>query len=205
MSKFFIYKLTVDNGGAPCVTPDLLTLAICKPAVRSVASLGNWVFGFGDNKGLGNRVIYIAEITGKLVNGAYYAVRAFRSRHDCIYGWKKGALLPIASSPFHGSAKDALKDIGPHPEYGRANVLLSTNFRYFGGATCTVPIPVDVKDFVRQITQGHRNEDSLLSLKRKVKEFRYHVWEAYPDKMVLGRPSHANKSAKCYEGEHVSC
>ena len=40
MSKSFVYKLTVDNGGAPCVSEDLLTLAICKPSVRSAADLG---------------------------------------------------------------------------------------------------------------------------------------------------------------------
>jgi hypothetical protein len=31
------YKLTADNGGAPCVRYGLLSLAICKPMIRKTA------------------------------------------------------------------------------------------------------------------------------------------------------------------------
>lgn len=34
MPKIYFYKLTADNGGAPCVQDGLLSLAICKPMIR---------------------------------------------------------------------------------------------------------------------------------------------------------------------------
>jgi hypothetical protein len=37
MPKIYIYKLTSDDGGAPCVRDGILSLAICKPWIRSVA------------------------------------------------------------------------------------------------------------------------------------------------------------------------
>ena len=203
MSRFFVYKLTTDNGGAPCVTPDLLTLALCKPAVRSTADLGDWIFGFGDNQYIGNRLIYIAKVTGKLVDGAYYGARTFWSRPDCIYRWTKaGALKPKAKPRYHGSAEDTRKDVGFHPYYRRANVLLSTDFRYFGGAQCAVTIPTVIAEFVLHITQGHRGENTLHPLKRTLRRFQAEVWGNYPDQMKLGNPFHGTDRAKCYTGEH---
>ena len=34
MPKLYIYKMTTDNGGAPCVRDEKLSLAICMPIVR---------------------------------------------------------------------------------------------------------------------------------------------------------------------------
>jgi hypothetical protein len=43
----YVYKMVVDNGGAPCVTRKLLSLAICKPKIRKSAERGSLIFGFG--------------------------------------------------------------------------------------------------------------------------------------------------------------
>jgi hypothetical protein len=43
MSELFFYKLVGDTNGAPCVDNGLLTLAICKPMIRSVAKRGDWI------------------------------------------------------------------------------------------------------------------------------------------------------------------
>lgn len=39
MQRVYIYKLTGDDGGAPCVCDGILSLAICKPAIRAVPSV----------------------------------------------------------------------------------------------------------------------------------------------------------------------
>jgi len=39
MPKIYFYKLTCDDGGAPCVQDGLLSLAICKPMIRSTAEV----------------------------------------------------------------------------------------------------------------------------------------------------------------------
>ena len=67
MPRFFFYKLVVDDGGAPCVEGGLLSLAICKPMIRSSADENDLIFGFAANSlHPDNRLIYIARITKKL-------------------------------------------------------------------------------------------------------------------------------------------
>jgi Nucleotide modification associated domain 2 len=45
MNNTYFYKLTADNGGAPCVRYGLLSLAICKPMIRKTAKEGDLIFG----------------------------------------------------------------------------------------------------------------------------------------------------------------
>ena len=49
MTKIYIYKLTTDNGGAPCIKDGTLSLAICKPAIRSTAVKDHIILGFAAN------------------------------------------------------------------------------------------------------------------------------------------------------------
>ena len=44
--KFYLYKMTVDNGSAPCVQDGVLTLAICKQTIRRVAPEGSVIIAF---------------------------------------------------------------------------------------------------------------------------------------------------------------
>src|SRR6266480_2445274 len=84
--RLYVYKITLDDGGAPCVTDDLLTLAICKPAIRSTADEGAIIFGVGSNSApLNNRLVYVAVVTGKETKGRYYELPTYRRRGDCIY------------------------------------------------------------------------------------------------------------------------
>lgn len=71
--RCYVYKVVVDNGGAPCVYYKKLSLAICKPAIRRTAHVGDLIFGFGGNTDTpANRLVYIAEITNKSTDGNYY-------------------------------------------------------------------------------------------------------------------------------------
>lgn len=197
MAKFFVYKLITDNGGAPCVTSDLLSLAICKPSIRSAAHLGDWIFGFGDNEGLHNRLIYIAQVTGKLTNSAYYLASAFRNRADCIYSRDTtGHLQHRRGARFHGGERDRKKDIGDYPDYRRAKVVLSTNFRYYGRAI-SPPIEPVLHKFVRAVIQGHRsNFDNAPGVFNELKRLRDRAWQ--DPVMAVGRPSHDDPTRKCY-------
>jgi hypothetical protein len=63
MPRQYLYKLTVDNGGAPCVQDGLLSLAICKPMIRSTARINDWLFGFaGKSLHPDQRLIFIARV-----------------------------------------------------------------------------------------------------------------------------------------------
>src|SRR3989449_5973689 len=86
MSKCYFYKLTCDDGGAPCVQDGLLSLAICKPMIRSTAEVGDLIFGFAAKSLFGdNRLIYIAWVTDKKSEGEYYLNKRFSGRGDRIY------------------------------------------------------------------------------------------------------------------------
>ncbi len=89
---YYYYKMVADNGGAPCVYRNLLSLAICKPKIRASANVGDWVFGFGGKRSLGERLIYIARITDKVEDGTYYRDPKYQKRSDRVYGWSGGRL-----------------------------------------------------------------------------------------------------------------
>src|SRR5882762_4837638 len=85
----YVYKIVVDSGGAPCVWNNVLSLAICKPKIRKNAAKGSLVFGFG-GKDYEERLIYIAKVTMKLEDTAYYRQRKYARRPDCIYRVENG-------------------------------------------------------------------------------------------------------------------
>lgn len=71
------YKMTTDNGGAPNAVGGILTLAICKTPMRSVAEIGEWVAGFTsltlDGSQVGQeKLIYLAKIENILSFAEYY-------------------------------------------------------------------------------------------------------------------------------------
>lgn len=133
MERIYFYKLTADSGGAPCVEHNLLSLAICKPMIRSTAKRGDVIFGFAANSlHPDNRLVYIARVTEKTENGLYFIQRRFAGRSDRIYR-RKGDKFEWRSRARHHGPDDVARDLGQYPRYKRANVLLSTDFRYFGG------------------------------------------------------------------------
>lgn len=132
MGRIYFYKLRVDNGGAPCVTGGLLSLAICKPSIRTTARPGDLIFGFAANSlDSENRLIYAARVTEVIEHGQYYRHAKFRNREDCVYEWN-GTHFAWRSGSRHHCHDDLEHDLGPHPGYPRASVLLSTDFRYLG-------------------------------------------------------------------------
>lgn len=160
MPRIYFYKLTTDNGGAPCVTPGLLSLAICKPMIRSTAETGDLIFGFAARSlDRNNRLIYIAEITEKLRDGRYFKDRRFSRRGDCIYEWRRREQgFAWRRGAQHHGPNDLIHDLGARPYYQKANVLLSTNFRYFG-ATGTDQYKSRypcVARAVEELGRGHR-------------------------------------------------
>jgi len=124
--------------------------------IRSTAEKGDLVFGFAANSlHADNQLIYIARLTDKVRNGDYY--ERFARRGDCVYercggrfAWRQGAL--------HHGQNHLVHDLGMHPDYARANVLLSNDFRYFGAhgsANYKAQYPL-IKDAVENLGQGHR-------------------------------------------------
>lgn len=201
MPRIFFYKLTSDANAAPCIKDDLLSLAICKPMIRCSAEEGDLIFGFAaDSLHSDNRLIYIARVTKKLCHGEYYDSVRFRHRDDRIYKrcggrfvWRRGAL-------FHGP-QDIVHDLGKPPDYSRAVVLLSTDFRYFGGSGKAKYKKrySRIKQAIEGLGQGYRVnlDQKLLSQFQKLKS---RTWKGTRRK-VAGTKSNEPSRRTCYRSK----
>jgi hypothetical protein len=161
MSKVYIYKMTCDDGGAPCVWNGVLSLAICKPAIRSSAPEGSIVLGFAANElDPNNSLVYAAKVTSRLEYGEYFTSKKFQGRPDRIYERSNGRFIWRPEAKFHTS-ENLRHDLGNPPAYKRANVLISEgtkSFRYF---RCDCPLDYksqfpELKRLIENLTQGHR-------------------------------------------------
>lgn len=189
--KFYLYKMTSDDGAAPCVQSGLLSLAICKPVIRRTAREGDVIIGFAgdglEGKGyLNNCIIYVAVVSKKLEGGSYYTHPRYAKRPDCIYRRVGREFRRKMKAAFHAAPGDLIHDLGIPPSYAEANVLLSESpkeFRYFGNQS-----PFNFKnDFsllkleIESLTQGHRVQHcpglyaELLELKKRVWTFQSSV------------------------------
>lgn len=164
MPRIYVYKLTTDDGGAPCIAKGLLSLCICKPRIRSTARKEDFLIGVAANSlDPHNHLIYVARITDKKTSGAYFREPQYRDRADCIYAWRDGGYVERAGARYHGSPNDLKHDLGPPPDYARANTLLSRDFRYFGdeGTADYKRLFPRVARLVATLGRGHRVNHSL--------------------------------------------
>ena len=153
-ARAYLYKLTSDRGGAPCAPPPargsapLLSLSICKPAIRRTAQPGDRILGISSHslvrsEGYPSDAVIYAAVVKEAVDGRlYYALRSrFRSRPDCIYRFHQetGKLDHAGLSPLHADEAYRTRDIGQYPFYKNGRTLLSEDFRYFGSAARPIP------------------------------------------------------------------
>jgi hypothetical protein len=133
--NIYVYKCVVDDGTAPCVDRSLLSMTVCKPKVRTSAKVGHIVIAFGTNaQPVPNRLVYAAKITEIIIGGRYFDEAKYQTRKDCIYKrTPQVALKLVPGASAHNTGIHA-KDIGNPPAYPNAIALISTDFRYFGGA-----------------------------------------------------------------------
>ena len=203
MSKIYLYKMTTDSGGAPCVHRGTLSLAICKPAIRTSAGSGDYILGFAGNSLYKNNCLVYASEVSRSVPGTDYFGDDFSYRPDCIYEFLNGHYRWRPDAKYH-SPEDLEHDLGKSPDYKRARVLLTENhsdFRYFG-SSCPIPYQskyVELSDFIREMTQGHRRNLSK-SLQTAVLALLADVWTTEAIKDETNVPSTRSLS-KCGQDE----
>lgn len=212
MTKVYIYKLTTDDGGAPCISDGILSLAICKPAVRSTAQRDNVLLGFAANSLYSNNcLVYVARVTRNLGGRVYFWEPEYATRPDCIYYWNDRYFERKGGAKYH-SVNDLEHDLGEAPGYSRANVLLSErpeNFRYFKGKC-----PIDYKQeyphlklLVERLGQGHRLNFEP-ELHEELRQFIQRLWNAqsvYRKTTVPDAPCHDKCSTGDDEFVSVNC
>jgi hypothetical protein len=144
----------------------LLTLSICKPAIRRTAQPGDRVVGVTSHA-LANRegyplgaVIYAAVVSRALDPQEYYNPRGeFRCRPDCIYTFRRatGTLMHTGRTRLHVDPAHATKDVGRYPYYRNARTLLCEDFRYFGTHAILIPKRLsNLAEIADVLGQGYR-------------------------------------------------
>ncbi len=201
MPRFFFYKLTVDDGGAPCVAGSWLSLAICKPMIRGSATKDDVIFGFAANSlHPDNRLIYIAVVTEKISGDVYFRDAEYANRGDCIYRWTGKAYLVRDGAKYHGSSEHLVHDLGKAPDFKRAQVLLSDDFRYFGGSLpehYKKRFPILAKA-IDALGRGHRVHHAP-ALATQLERLKSETWRDYP-KNIVGDPSQAPRRGISHRG-----
>lgn len=162
--KLFTYTIPIDDGAAPNPFGGYCTLTICKPAIRRVAQVGDWVAGFGSKNApsgdLSGKLVYVMEVTQVVTMKEYdrlaisrwpfkvpdiSSLDLCRRLGDCIYDFS--ADPPIQRPSVHGIGNRDT-DIG-----GR-NTLISSNFYYFGSKA--IDLPNELLPILHQ-GQGHKS------------------------------------------------
>jgi hypothetical protein len=119
--RLFSYVLRHDSGFAPNPFWGYCTLACCKPVIRRVAEVGDWIVGTGSVENVGtNKLIYAMKVTEKLTFEQYSLDPRFRNkipreglieeRGDNIYYVDESGRIK-QRHPFFVSVRNS-KDIG---------------------------------------------------------------------------------------------
>ena len=170
--RTYFYKLTSDRGGAPCTPPPrvgsnpLLSLAICKPAVRRTAQPGDRIVGLTSRAlELGDgypalSVIYAATVSEVVDAAVYYGpLSPYLKRPDCIYRYdpETGTLRHFGETELHADPRHRRRDLGREGIFENGRILLSRDFTYLGAAALILAAKWNrLRELASSLGQGHR-------------------------------------------------
>lgn len=162
-NKLYSYKMSHDTRFAPNPLFGILTLATCKPAMRRVLEVGNWIAGW-TSKSLKNcptnvgeeRLIYLARVTQKLTYpeyweqypqkrpgnwddphiDSYHGDNIYEPRTDCLSNPLEPETFILHENSHHKTPEKKAKDL--KGKY----VLICEEFYYF---SCLNPLEIPYK------------------------------------------------------------
>ncbi len=150
--KLFSYVVARDYGFAPNPFYGFCTLCTCKPVIRRVASVGDWIVGTGSKRrNRENHVVFAMYVTETLTFDEYWSDPRFANKRPMLHGSKKQAFgdniyhrdISIgtwAQENSHHSYPDGtpnLRNIVNDTQTDR--ILISDDYVYCGGAGPKIP------------------------------------------------------------------
>lgn len=152
MSRVYIYVVDRDFGFAPNPFHGVLTLATCKPEIRRMANVGDWIFGVGGRRlNATGRCVFAARVTDHRTFDEYWSDPAFFDKRPVRNGSSR---MMVGDNIYHRNATTKKwRQEDSHHSYadGSANpvnvsvdtrtnrVLISTHFFYFGREAPVIP------------------------------------------------------------------
>jgi hypothetical protein len=90
--KLHSYVVARDYGFAPNPFFGVCTLATCKPEIRRVAQIGDWVVGTGSKKRKRDKnIVYAMRVTEAMTFNQYWSDPRFQAKKPNLRGSKKQA------------------------------------------------------------------------------------------------------------------
>lgn len=175
MARLFTYTIPIDDGAAPNPFRGMCSLAICKPGIRRVAKVDDWIAG------LGAKNAPSGDLSGCLVYAMCVEEVLTLKQYDQLAPSRWPSRIPdIRSADMSERLGDCIYDYSSYPptqrpgvhgrnnvqtDLGGENVLISKDFYYFGSSA--IPLPTDLRPICHQ-TQGHRSNSNAPYLARFV-------------------------------------
>lgn len=141
--KLYSYVIPRDYGFAPNPFHGYCTLATCKPIVRRVAEINDWVAAFGPkHHPTEEKLVCLMKVSESLTFDEYWNDGRFRCKHpvfnkstthkygDNIYHHVNGAWV---QEPSHHSFRDGMNLVNLNRDTKTDRVLIAEEFYYFGG------------------------------------------------------------------------
>lgn len=152
MSGFSLHSYVVarDFGFAPNPFGGVCTLATCKPRIRSVARLGDWIVGTNRaNKKASRQLIFAMKVGGILTFTEYWNAARFACKKPTLNGSMKRAFgdniyLKIGGGWIQANSHHSMPDGTPNESNVERDtsvdrVLWGAVFGYWGGAGPVIP------------------------------------------------------------------
>ena len=150
--RLFSYVVVRDYGFAPNPFYAYCTLSACKPVIRRVAEIGDWILGTGSTTcGRESHVVFAMRVTQSLTFDEYWRDPRFQRKRPMLRGSKKQAFgdniyhrLPVAGEWAQADSHHSCDDGSPNlnnveRDTGTDRVLISDDFIYFGGEGPRLP------------------------------------------------------------------
>ena len=164
--KLFSYVVASDTGFAPNIRGGICTLACCKPKIRSVAKVGDWIVGTYPTLYDPRRITYVMRVDNSISFSEFFDDERYKQKKphfdatgDNIY-YKKGRLFYKLPSNFHSTRKSMNHDTQTD------KVLVSSLFWYFGDKGPS--LPGSFGEFIKK-GPGHKTITDSNKVQRFVK------------------------------------
>lgn len=149
MPRLFTYCIPTDNGAAPNPYWGVCTLAICKPVIRQTAKVGDWIVGTGSMSAhsgdFSGKVVYAMEVSSVMTLAEYDEWTRNHFPEKIPDPTNQDLRRRVGDSIYSFSSETPNQIYGVHDKGNQEtdlagkNVLLSTNFYYFGNQPVALP------------------------------------------------------------------
>ncbi len=187
--KLYSYIVKHDTGFSPNPFWGYCTLADCKPVIRRIAEVGDWIVGLSP-KSTGNQVIYAMRVDEILTYAKYIQDDRFARKipnyteGTVVYKCGDNIYRPLSDGQFrqlqsmHSNGPDENPRTKAH-DLGGINVLVSTAYHYFGASSPELPESLSEL----KVGRAHKNRFSQQTISTFLKFI-----DSYP-KGIIGPPT----------------